>query len=173
MYSASVQMWGNLTLRLWNADKPHRSVSCPVISSNLWFCQGFCQFYKFRNFAPWDAKKNDILLHLNPALKQKKKTKKKKRKRNKVPHTGRQTDTLTAKHTNTLRSSLLSVNAGPIMCFMICGQRRFSDNHPNELGLLQIQKASPLEVSLVNLCALVCVCVCLRITQRQRKKAAV
>lgn len=27
------------------------------------------------------------------------------------------------------------------MHFMICGQKRISDNHPNELGLLQIQKA--------------------------------
>lgn len=35
--------------------------------------------------------------------------------------------------------------------------RSEADNHPNELGVLQIQKASSLEVSLVNLSACVCV----------------
>lgn len=52
--------------------------------------------------------------------------------------------------------SLTSIKAWPIMYFMIGGQRHFSDNHTNELGLFQMPKASPLQVSLIG----VCVCVC-------------
>lgn len=48
-------------------------------------------------------------------------------------------------------------NPWPIMHSMICGQRRFSDNHSNELGILQTQKVPSLKLS-VRVCVRVCQC---------------